>query len=145
MIENAYFIYRVPRYELKGKQLLKTQGKYYFVDNGLKNIVNGLSSYDSGSSYENLIYIELLRRGYEVYIGKYNDIEIDFIAIKPNERIYFQVTRSILDESVEEREKNSLLAIKDNYKKIILTMDKVKNKQIDGIEIINIIDFLLSK
>ncbi len=143
MIENAYFIYRVPRYELKGKQLLKTQGKYYFVDNGLKNVIDGLSSYDTGSSYENLVYIELLRRGYEVYIGKYNDIEIDFIAIKPNEKIYYQVSRSILDEKVEEREKNSLLAVKDNYKKVILTMDKVKNKQIEGIEVINIVDFLL--
>ena len=78
--------------------------------------------------------------GYEVYVGKYNDIEIDFIAIKPNERIYYQVTRSMLDEKVEEREKNSLLAVKDNYRKIILTMDKVKDKQIDGIEVINIID-----
>ena len=144
MIENAFFIYRVPRYELKGKQLLKTQGKYYFIDNGLKNIINGLSSYDSGSSFENLIYIELLRRGYEVYVGKYNDIEIDFIAIKPNERIYYQVSRSILDEKVEEREKKSLLAVKDNYKKVILTMDRVKNKQIEGIDVINIIDFLLT-
>ncbi len=144
MIENAYFIYRVPRYELKGKQLLKTQGKYYFVDNGLKNIISGFSSYDTGSSYENLIYIELLRRGYEVYVGKYNDIEIDFIAIKPNERVYYQVSRSILDEGVEERETKSLLAVKDNYKKVILTMDKVKDKQIEGIEVHNIIDFLLS-
>lgn len=144
MIENAYFVYRVPRYELKGKQLLKTQRKYYFIDNGLKNVIAGLSSYDSGSSLENLIYIELLRRGYEVYVGKYNDIEIDFIAIKPNEKIYYQVTRSLLDEKVEEREKNSLLAIKDNYKKIILTMDKVKNKQLEGIEVINIVDFLLN-
>lgn len=82
--------------------------------------------------------------GYEVYVGKYNDIEIDFIAIKPNEKLYFQVTRSLLDEKVEEREKNSLLAIKDNYRKIILTMDKVKDKQIEGIEVINIIDFLLN-
>ena len=82
--------------------------------------------------------------GYEVYVGKYNDIEIDFIAIKPNEKLYYQVTRSLLDEKVEEREKNSLLAIKDNYRKIILTMDKVKNKQIEGIEVINIIDFLLN-
>ena len=144
MIENAYFIYRVPRYELKGKQLLKTQGKYYFVDNGLKNIISGFSSYDTGSSFENLIYIELLRRGYEVYVGKYNDIEIDFIAIKPNERVYYQVTRSMLDEKVEKREKNSLLAVKDNYKKVILTMDNVKNKQIEGIEVINIIDFLMN-
>lgn len=144
MLENAYFIYRVPRYELKGKQLLKTQGKYYFIDNGLKNMIDGISSYDSGSSYENLIYIELLRKGYEVYVGQYNDIEIDFIAIKPNERIYYQVSRSILDEKVEEREKKSLLAINDNYKKVILTMDNVKNKQIEGIEVVNIIDFLLN-
>ena len=78
-----------------------------------------------------------------MYVGKYNDIEIDFIAIKPDERIYYQVSRSILDEKVEEREKKSLLAIKDNYKKVILSMDKVKNKQIDGIEVINIIDFLM--
>ena len=144
MLENAYFIYRVPRYELKGKQLLKTQGKYYFIDNGLKNMIDGISSYDSGSSYENLIYIELLRRGYEVYVGQYNDNEIDFIAIKPNEKIYYQVSRSILDEKVEEREKKSLLAINDNYKKVILTMDNIKNKQIEGIEVINIIDFLLN-
>lgn len=143
MLENAYFIYRVPRFELKGKQLLKTQGKYYFIDNGLKNVVNGISSYDSGSSFENIIYIELLRRGYEVYIGKYEDIEIDFIAIKPNEKIYYQVSRSILDEKVEEREKKSLLAIHDNYKKVILTMDNVKDKELDGIEVINIIDFLM--
>ena len=143
MLENAYFIYRVPRFELKGKGLLKTQGKYYFVDNGLKNIIDGISHYDSGSSYENLIYIELLRRGYEVYIGQYNDKKIDFIAIKPNEKIYYQVSRSILDEKVEEREKRSLLTINDNYKKVILTMDHVKNKEIEGIEVINIIDFLL--
>ncbi len=142
MLENAYFLYRVPRYELKGKQLLKTQGKYYFIDNGLKNIITGISSYDTGSSYENIIYIELLRRGYEVYVGQYNDIEIDFIAINPNEKIYFQVTRSLTDKKVEEREKKSLLAINDNYKKVILTMDNVKNKQIDGIQIVNIIDFL---
>ncbi len=77
-------------------------------------------------------------------MGKYNDLEIDFIAIKPNEKIYYQVTRSLLDEKVEEREKSSLLAIKDNYKKVILTMDSVKNKQIEGIEVVNIIDFLLN-
>lgn len=145
MIENAYFIYRIPRYELKGKQLLKTQGKYYFVDNGLKNILSGFSSYDSGSSYENIVCMELLRRGYEVYVGKYNDLEIDFIAISPEEKIYYQVTRSILSEEVENREKRSLLAIDDNYKKVILTMDNAYNKVIDGIEVVNIVDFLLEE
>lgn len=143
MIENAYFIYRVPRYELKGKQLLKTQGKYYFVDNGLKNVLAGFSSYDTGSSYENIVYMELLRRGYEVYVGKYNDLEIDFVAVSPNEKIYYQVTRSLLSEDVENREKRSLLAINDNYKKIILTMDIAYNKTIEGIEVKNIVDFLL--
>ena len=143
MIENAYFIYRVPRYELKGKQLLKTQGKYYFVDNGLKNILSGFSSYDTGSSYENIVYMELLRRGYEVYVGKYNDLEIDFVAVSPNERIYYQVTRSLLSEDVETRETRSLLAINDNYKKVILTMDVAYNKTIEGIEVKNIVDFLL--
>ena len=143
MIENAYFIYRVPRYELKGKQLLKTQGKYYFVDNGLKNVLAGFSSYDTGSSYENIVYMELLRRGYEVYVGKYNDLEIDFVAISPSEKIYYQVTRSLLNEDVENREKKSLLAINDNYKKVILTMDISYNKIIEGIEVKNIVDFLL--
>lgn len=143
MIENAYFIYRVPRYELKGKQLLKTQGKYYFVDNGLKNILSGFSAYDTGSSYENIVYMELLRRGYEVYVGKYNDLEIDFVAVSPNEKIYYQVTRSLLSEDVENREKKSLLAINDNYKKVILTMDMAYNKIIEGIEVKNIVDFLL--
>lgn len=143
MIENAYFIYRVPRYELKGKQLLKTQGKYYFVDNGLKNVLAGFSSYDTGSSHENIVYMELLRRGYEVYVGKYNDLEIDFVAVSPNEKIYYQVTRSLLSEDVENREKKSLLAINDNYKKVILTMDMAYNKIIEGIEVKNIVDFLL--
>ena len=143
MIENAYFIYRVPRYELKGKQLLKTQGKYYFADNGLKNVLAGFSSYDTGSSYENIVYMELLRRGYEVYVGKYNDLEIDFVAVSPNEKIYYQVTRSLLSEDVENREKKSLLAINDNYKKVILTMDMAYNKIIEGIEVKNIVDFLL--
>ncbi len=143
MIENAYFIYRVPRYELKGKQLLKTQGKYYFVDNGLKNVLAGFSSYDTGSSYENIVYMELLRRGYEVYVGKYNNLEIDFVAVSPNEKIYYQVTRSLLSEDVENREKKSLLAINDNYKKVILTMDMAYNKIIEGIEVKNIVDFLL--
>lgn len=145
MIENAYFIYRIPKYELKGKQLLKTQGKYYFVDNGLKNILSGFSSYDSGSSYENIVCMELLRRGYEVYVGKYNDLEIDFIAISPEEKIYYQVARSILSEEVENMEKRSLLAIDDNYKKVILTMDNAYNKVIDGIEVVNIVDFLLEE
>jgi len=112
---------------------------------GIRNILNGFTQYDSGSAYENIVYLELLRRGYEIMVGKYNKTEIDFIAIKPEETIYYQVSRSILDEKVEEREKTSLLKINDNYSKIILTMDKVKNKTIDGIKVINVIDFLLEE
>ncbi|MEG2457667.1 MAG: ATP-binding protein [Bacilli bacterium] len=143
MLENAFIIYRAPRYNVQGKQLLKTQGKYYFIDTGLRNILNGISQYDSGSAYENIVYLELLRRGYTVYVGKYNEMEIDFIAIKPDETIYYQVCRSIMDEKVENREKSSLLLVNDNYPKIILTMDNVRNKTIDGIIVQNIIDFLL--
>lgn len=145
MLENAFIIYRAPRFELSGKQLLKTQGKYYMVDNGIRNIMSNNQNYDSGNSLENIVYIELLRRGFEVYVGKYKEIEVDFVAIKPNETIYYQVTKTMLDERVEECEKKSLLSINDNYPKIILTMDKVKNKTIDGIKVINIIDFLLEE
>lgn len=142
MLENSFILYRVPRFELIGKQLLKTQGKYFIVDTGIKNIISGYSNYDSGSSLENVVYLELIRRGYEVYVGKYNDLEIDFVALKPNETRYYQVSKSLLNEKVENREKRSLLAIKDNHSKYILTMDKVKNKEIEGIKILNIIDFL---
>jgi len=145
MLENAFIIYRAPRFELSGKQLLKTQGKYYMVDNGIRNIMSNNQNYDSGNSLENIVYIELLRRGFEVYVGKYKEIEVDFVAIKPNETIYYQVKKTMLDERVEEHEKKSLLSINDNYPKIILTMDKVKNKTIDGIKVINIIDFLLEE
>lgn len=143
LLENAFIIYKVPRYDLNGKELLKTQGKYYLTDLGLRNIITGYNNYDSGSAYENLVYLELKRRGYEVEIGKYNNLEIDFIAKKGNKIMYYQVSRSILEEKVEEREKRSLLAIKDNYPKYIITCDKVFEKNIEGIEVKNIIDFLL--
>lgn len=145
MLENAYIIYRVPRYSLDGKNLLKTQGKYYFVDQGIRNVINGFASYDSGSAFENIVYMELLRRGYQVYVGKHRDVEIDFIAISPNETKYYQVCRNISDKEVLEREKKSLLLLNDNYEKIIITNDKYDNTVIDGIKIQNIIDFLLEE
>lgn len=145
MLENAYIIYRVPRYSLDGKNLLKTQGKYYFVDQGIRNVINGFASYDSGSAFENIVYMELLRRGYQVYVGKHRDVEIDFIAISPNETKYYQVCKNISDKEVLEREKRSLLLLNDNYEKIIITNDKYDNTVIDGIKIQNIIDFLLEE
>ena len=145
MLENAYIIYRVPRYSLDGKNLLKTQGKYYFVDQGIRNVINGFASYDSGSAFENIVYMELLRRGYQVYVGKHRYVEIDFIAISPNETKYYLVCRNISDKEVLEREKRSLLLLNDNYEKIIITNDKYDNTVIDGIKIQNIIDFLLEE
>lgn len=143
MLENAYIIYKLPRYDLQGKQLLKTQGKYYFVDSGLKNATNGYLHYDSGSSLENIVYLELRRQGYdEIYVGKYGDIEVDFVAEKNENTIYIQVTKSLENPEVENREVKSLLSIKDNYRKIIVTTDDKDTKSLDGIEIINIIDFL---
>ena len=114
------------------------------VDNGIRNIMSNNQNYDSEIPLR-ISYILSLRRGFEVYVGKYKEIEVDFVAIKPNETIYYQVTKTMLDERVEECEKKSLLSINDNYPKIILTMDKVKNKTIDGIKVINIIDFLLEE
>ena len=145
MLENAFILYRAPRYELNGKQLLKTQGKYFIVDIGIRNVITGFSNYDGRGTLENIVYLELLRQGYDVYVGKYNEWEVDFVALKPNETVYYQVTQTMLDEKVEEREKRSLLAINDNYPKYIITTDKVKNKEIDGIKVVNIIDFLLNK
>jgi predicted AAA+ superfamily ATPase len=143
MLENAFLLYRIPRYELNGKQLLKTQGKYFIVDIGIRNVITGFSNYDGGGTLENIVCMELLRRGYDVYVGKHNDLEVDFVALKPNETVYYQVTKTMQDDKVHEREKRSLLAINDNYPKFIITTDKVKNKDIEGIKVINIIDFLL--
>lgn len=145
MLINAFIIYKIPRFMLDGKELLKTQGKYYFVDTGIRNIINGLEKYTSGSSLENIIYLELLRNNYQVYVGKHNDLEVDFVAIKNGDVKYYQVCRSLGDEDVLKRETRSLLAIKDNCPKVILTFDKVEHSNIDGIEIINIIDFLVNK
>lgn len=145
MLENSYIIYRVPRFQLEGKELLKTQGKYYFVDNGIRNIIHGFQKFDSGSALENVIYMELLRRGYTVSIGKLRDLEIDFVARKADDIRYYQVCQTLNDEKVLEREKKSLLYVQDNYPKIILTMDAYGLGESDGIQIQNIIDFLLEK
>ena len=126
MLENAYIIYRVPRFSLDEKVLLNKQGKYYFVDNGIRNVINGFHQYDSGASFENIVYMELLRRGYQVYVGKYKEIEIDFIAMKPDDDTrYYQVCRNISDDKVLEREKRSLLSVHDNYPKTIITFDEI--------------------
>ncbi len=143
MLEDAYIIYKCLRYEVNGKQLLKTQGKYYMIDMGIRNVLSGYNNFDSGSVIENVVYLELKRKGYQVYVGIYKNLEVDFVAIKNGEIKYFQVARNLSDDAVIERETRSLLAINDSYDKYIITLDKVKNKNIKGIKIVNIIDFLL--
>ncbi|KDR94634.1 hypothetical protein SAMN02745945_02630 [Peptoclostridium litorale DSM 5388] len=143
MLENAFIIYKANRYDLKGKMFLKTLEKYYIVDMGLRNRLTGLRNTDYGHVLENIVYLELLRRGYEVSIGKVGSLEIDFVATKSNEKIYYQVSATIIDEKTRERELRPLQSISDNYPKFILTMDKTVFNDYSGIKVLNIMDFLL--
>ena len=143
MLEKAFIFYRANRYDIKGKLYLKTQEKYYIVDTDIRNNLLGLRNMDYGHILENVVYLELLRRGFDVYIGKIGSMEVDFIAVKANKKIYYQVSASILDEKTKERELRSLMSIPDQYDKILLTMDKPYAKYFEGIKWMNIIDFLL--
>ncbi len=143
MLENAFIVYKADRSDIKSKALLKTLGKYYIADTGLRNIILGFRNIDEGHLLENVVYLELLRRGYKVSIGKTLDYEVDFVAENPNEIKYYQVAQSIKEEAVRERELRSLESIPDNYEKNILTMDMSINKDYNGIKVKNIINFLL--
>lgn len=143
MLENAFIVYKADRSDIRSKALLKTLGKYYIADTGLRNIILGFRNIDEGHLLENVVYLELLRRGYKVSIGKTLEYEVDFVAENPDIIKYYQVSQSIREDSVREREIRSLESIQDNYEKIILTMDKSLNKDYNGIKVINIIDFLL--
>jgi len=142
-LENAFIFYGIKRYDVKGKQHLKTLGKYYIVDMGFRNILIGYRDANRGYILENIVFFELLRRGYKVSLGKVGDKEIDFIAEKPDEKVYFQVTETMLGDAVRERELSPLQEIGDNYEKVILSMDKSFIKSENGIKLKNIIDFLL--
>ena len=144
MLEKAFIFYKASRYDIKGKLYLKTQEKYYIVDTGIRNNLLGLRNMDYGHILENIVYLELLRRGFDVYIGKIGNMEVDFIATKTNKKVYYQVSASILDEKTKERELRSLMSIPDQYDKILLTMDKPYVEDFDGIKWINIINFLLT-
>lgn len=145
MLENAFIVYKAERSDIKSKNILKTLGKYYIADTGLRNIILGFRNIDEGHLLKNVIYLELLRRGYKVSIGKTLDYEVDFVAENVNEKKYYQVSQSIKDEKVKMRELRSLKSISDNYEKTILTMDKTINNDYNGIKVVNIIDFLLEK
>ncbi len=142
MLEKAYIIYPVKRYDIKGKEQLKNLAKYYVVDTGIRNMLMGYSDSDFGHVLETIVYLELIRRGYQVFIGKWYELEVDFIAVKQDEKKYYQVCLTLMDEKVKERELAPLKAIPDNYEKTILSMDKTYITDYEGIKFKNIIDFL---
>jgi hypothetical protein len=145
-LTEAYILYSAPRYDIKGKELLLTNEKYYIVDLGLKSVLQtNVHNADLGHKLENVIYFELLRRGGKVFVGKNRDKEVDFILQKPgNEREYYQVAYTVNDEKTLERELTSFRAIKDNYPKYLLTLD-YDNSVIEGIHKRNVIDWLLEE
>lgn len=146
LLENAYIFYPASRYDVKGKEFLKTQGKYYIVDTGLRNQRLGIRNAGRGYILENVVFFELLRRGYKVSIGKVGEKEIDFIATKTDTRKYIQVTETLKDEKTRERELAPLKATKDHFEKIVLTTDVLfTGTTEDGIRIINLIDWLLQE
>ena len=138
-------MYKADRTDIKNKSLLKTLGKYYISDTGIRNIILGFRNIDEGHLLENVVYLELLRRGFKVSIGKSSDYKVDFVAENPHTIKYYQVTKTLLNDDVKEREIRSLESINDNYEKIILTMDRSINNDFNGIKVINIIDWLLKE
>ena len=133
------------RYDIKGRQYLKTHGKYYFVDTGIRNLIVNQSSKDIGHLLENVVYLELLRRKKRVNIGKLAEKEVDFVAVGVNGTEYYQVSASVLDENTLARELAPLEAINDNYPKTLLTLDDIGNgMDYSGINQINVIDWLLN-
>ena len=140
---ESYFFYEIKRFDIKGKDYLRTLGKYYIVDIGLRNYLLGIRDRDSGHCLENIVYFELIRRGYDVAIGKIDNSEVDFIATTADKKIYIQVTESMNNEIVRERELRPLQKIKDNYEKIILSLDPGLTASYEGIKSLNVIDWLI--
>ncbi len=141
---HAFVLYQCERYDIRGKERLRTNGKYYLSDLGLRNELLGYKRSDLGHAVENLVYLEYKRRGYDVYVGKYNDLEIDFIAAKNEEKIYVQVALSALDENVLAREIRPFTLIHDKYSKLLITADTIDLSQ-ETFTHQNLLDFLLGK
>lgn len=142
---EAYVFYEIKRFDIKGKDYLRTLSKYYIVDIGLRNYLLGFRDVDTGHIIENIVYFELLRKGYDVAIGKIDDKEIDFIAVNAERKIYIQVTESMNDPATREREFAPLRKVKDNYEKIIIANEVLNTATQDGIRIVKLIDFLLAE
>ena len=141
-LEKAFVIYRCQRYDLQGKAVLKTQEKFYLADPALKYCMMGFNPKSIASMLENIVYFELRRRGYDVYVGKNETKEIDFVAVRRDERVYVQVCRELPDAS--DREIVNLLEIKDHYPKYVVTMDELAGGNVEGVRIVHLADFLLS-
>lgn len=142
---ESYFFYEIKRFDIKGKAYLRTLGKYYIVDIGLRNYLLGFRNRDSGHAIENVVYFELLRRGYDVAIGKIGNAEVDFIGTTANDKKYIQVTESMLSEDVRKRELAPLQSIRDNYEKLVLTLELGLDTSYEGIKVVNLMEWLLNE
>ena len=142
-LTESFIFYPAERFDIVGKQVLKANKKYYMVDLGLRNHILPRKSYDLGFSVENVIYFELLRRGYKVSVGKHQDTEVDFVAQKQSGLVYVQVTADMTAKATFDREMKALYSIRDNYEKIVLTLDKLTIGNYDGIKVINLLDWLM--
>lgn len=142
-LKESYMFYDVKRFDIKGKDYLRTLGKYYIVDIGLRNYLLGFRDRDRGHALENVVFFELLRRGYDVAVGKIDNLEVDFVATSASEKLYIQVTESMMDESVRERELKPLRKIQNNYEKLVITLSKALDDNYEGVRVENIVDWLL--
>lgn len=142
-LQEAFIFYSADRFDIVGKQVLQTNPKYYMVDLGIRNHILPRKNYDLGFSIENIVFFELLRRGYHVYVGKLHNTEVDFVAQKQGVITYIQVSASMLDPETFAREIKPLASIKDNYEKLVLTLDKLTPGNYNGIKVINLLDWLL--
>ena len=140
---QAYLFYEIKRFDIKGKAELRTLGKYYIVDIGLRNYLLGYRDMDVGHIIENVVYLELLRRGFDVAVGKIGEKEIDFIATRDDTKIYYQVTDDMTAEATRERELAPLKAVRDNYEKVVIAMNTNSTASVEGIKILRLLDFLL--
>ena len=142
---ETFFVYEAKRYNIKGKQLLKTLGKYYLVDIGMRRMLLGSRSFDAGRILENIVYLELMRRQKKVYIGKSDNLEVDFVTIDENNTTYYQVAATVRDETTLKRELKSLQLIDDQYPKYILTLDDDPTADYNGIKRINVLKWLVGQ
>lgn len=140
---ESFVFYPVERFDIVGKEVLKQNRKFYIVDLGLRNYILPRKNYDLGFSIENVVYFELLRRGYRVNIGKLRSTEVDFVARKNDEVVYYQVTASMVEQATFDREMRPLKSIADNYEKIVLSLDRYTRGNYEGIRVVNLIDWLL--